>query len=499
MKKLFLLMSLLIMIFGALMNITSARAMGVPDVYEKFVDIPPVSQTLEPVDNNIMVCPERQPKTTSNNPVVFPELNSNSKNPKLGDERCFVRATKRTGKIGGDPDKICDLSLPQSEVEITESGHYYVYIYVINDTPGGIAEDVRVRADASFGKEHSQRKQAISVTISSENTLHSEIKSEVTFKSDRNIYINHTGAIDFISGTDLKTSNESYSDLFASETMLSHDRYPEAAAEEAGVLVGDDGRVKSGMKNMQIIRFGVEVCVARDFWWKTELSQTELANEAEVELLYKNVDDVKHEDVYFHTGFSDDLYTNYFVEIVPDSIILTDKTHLNGKPLKNELGDKFTTELKATLGDYEPNEQAIVTYRIRSNSERLDAEDVVLGRFYNTCYVDADEEIYISHLCAGNGFLYETEGYDCLTISDTFLDSGNAFAIKDGRLQYATGPVATKAPANNNAAKDNDKYHNSLLHKINFLAAVAFVILVVVLIWAIPKLICQFKGRRDKK
>lgn len=74
------------------------------------------------------------------------------KNPKFGNEKCFIRIAKRDGEVGGDPDSIHDfLSLPQT-VEVTESTNYYIYILVINDTPGTTAEDVRVMVDMGDSK-----------------------------------------------------------------------------------------------------------------------------------------------------------------------------------------------------------------------------------------------------------------------------------------------------------------------------------------------------------
>lgn len=363
-----------------------------------------------------------------------PVLNSNSNHPTLGNERNFVRAIRRTGKIGGEADKICDLSLPQQEIEVTESGNYYVYIYVINDIAETVARDVRVRVSTPFGDAKYQKRQTISATITSSNALQHEITSQVVFKSDRNLYIKtEPGSVDFVSEADLQCQIGS---LVAREDLFVSEALPKDIVERSGLLVGEGGNIKSGPENMQILRFEVSVCLARDFTWETEISQTDVADEAEVSLTYTNVDDEEHKGVYFCMSLSDPLYINYFVEIVPGSVTLTDKKHPDGAPIKNELGDDFTNEMRGVLGDYKPGEQATVTYRIRSNPERLEEESMVLGDIYNDCYVDMNKMSCTNFLCIGGEFIYESEYRGTSVVADDFLSSGDTFAIKDGQLQY---------------------------------------------------------------
>lgn len=195
-------------------------------------------------------------------------------------------------------------------------------------------------------------------------------------------------------------------------------------------MVGDKGEVKGGIENAQLIRFEVTVYPARDFGWQVEIHQTEAANEAEVELSYRNFDEVTHRGVYFYTDFSGSINGGQ-LELVPGSAILKDNHHPDGVAVKDQYGNDYTVAMSGQMGDYEPGETATVTYHIRSTTD-----SDLSGMIYNDCYVEHNDLHNDKNLRVAPDFLYECYPYDSEKATVGFLSSGNTFIEEDNVLQY---------------------------------------------------------------
>lgn len=325
---------------------------------------------------------DEQSKGSSEQPeTAVPRLNSDTEGFLVGGEKYFMRAIKIYPVEGQDEE---DFVLPGKAIEVTDVAggtDYRIDVYVVNDTPGTVAKDVKVRIVRS--KVENSEEQTLSAVITSSNTEEYCYISSLTFKSadHHNISLSNIFTASKFSigdgedhardvlGGDLEVlgSIDSQGRGFTlekvSEPGENNDGLTGEDTKGSGIFVGENsnGEVKYGYENIQVVRFNVHVSTERYYSCEAKVHPTVRLDQAKVTFIYTNEDREEHRDVgmtYCNFGFE-------FFEVVPGTIVLTDNAHPNGVKLENEEKTQPEKIFRNTLGSYGPGEQATVTCRIR--------------------------------------------------------------------------------------------------------------------------------------
>ena len=123
-----------------------------------------------------------QSKDSSEQPeIAIPRLNSDTEGFLVGDEKYFMRAIKVHPVKDQDEE---DFVSPGEVIEVTDAvggTDYRIDVYIVNDTPGTVAKDVKVRIVRS--KVENSEEQTLSAVITSSNTEEYCYISSLTFKS----------------------------------------------------------------------------------------------------------------------------------------------------------------------------------------------------------------------------------------------------------------------------------------------------------------------------
>jgi len=367
----------------------------------------PMNTPLAKAANDATTCGTSTSEPGAQNEKV-PVLNSNA-DGFIGDEQYFIRVLE----LGGDKEKDNVWEPAGQEIEVTKDSAYLVDVYVINDTPGSTAKDVK--ATVIFPSDEDSQTKTISAIISASNTEQKKYVSSITFRSaDHNIWINPIYGSTVFDPVDLKEKRVQAEDLFAFGTADSYgkDAEPEWVekrrqegadmsmfnAEEPGILLGKNlnGKVGYGPENIQVVRFSINVNLRRYYSWKVETSPTSRLDEAKVSFTYTNMDKEIHNDVTTHFSVNQ----NNAFEIIPGTMTITDKAHPNGAPLKDGVKTGYGNGYNSLLGDYAPGEQAVITCKIRPR-DGADFDSDFGGYFTSDCMVgkerkSASTDLYVS-------------------------------------------------------------------------------------------------------
>ncbi len=387
-----------------------------------------------------------QSKDSSEQPeIAIPRLNSDTEGFLVGDEKYFMRAIKVHPVKDQDEE---DFVSPGEVIEVTDAvggTDYRIDVYIVNDTPGTVAKDVKVRIVRS--KVENSEEQTLSAVITSSNTEEYCYISSLTFKSadHHNISLSTVlAASKFsigdgedhaqdISGSDLEVlgSIDSQGRGFTlekvSEPGKNNDGLTDKDTKGSGIFVGENsnGEVKYGYENIQVVRFNIHVSTERYYSCKTEVRPTVLLDRAKVTLAYTNEDREEHKDVkMMYCNFGDELF-----EVISDTITLTDDAHPDGVKLKNEEDSQSGVFFLSTLGCYDPGEQAVVTFTIRPKKGLKSKNDY--GKFLGIFRVGETEARANFCFRVNSGTITEVEdvGGPLATQYRTYLDKCDAILL----------------------------------------------------------------------
>lgn len=133
-----------------------------------------------------------------------------------------------------------------------------------------------------------------------------------------------------------------------------------------------ENKIHGDIKNAAVIELSSEISRCNYVAWEMAAVVTHKKKEAELQITYANTGTEVDNNVTVYLWHD----RSFPIEIIPDSVILTDTANPNGKLLKNEIaeGEESQPHFRSLLGNYASGEKAIISFRVKLR------EDIDIGK-----------------------------------------------------------------------------------------------------------------------